>query len=390
MAHSPPQAETPSEGSNLVEAVTATSHLIAKHAAEGRAQRQVSTEVIEALKDCDYMRAVLPKQWGGLETHPNEFFKASVKIAEQDMSTAWIAGIIAVHAYQLALMESEAAADVYSEGPNTLISSSYNPVGGRVQTCDGGFMLSGRWGWSSGSAHCTWVLLGAIVPGEGYRTFLVPRSDYEIEDTWFVYGLQGTGSNDIVIDSPVFVPDHRTHKQMDGFNCLHQQENPLYSIPWAQMFIRVVTTPAIGAAKHAVDLFCGKAASSSTDPTKLQGDPDITRRVAESLNDIDEVETIMYRNFDQMVELVTSGQSIPMIDRVRYRYQASLVIDRMGAAVDRLFEVAGGRSVFNGAEIQDIWRDIHIARAHVANNPTSFARNFGGMALGAESSDVFV
>ncbi len=373
-----------------MEAVTRAADLIAKHAAEGRAQRQVSAEVVEALKDCGYMRALLPKQWGGLETHPNEFFKASVKIAEEDMSTAWIAGIIAVHAYQLALMESEAAADVYSEGPNTLISSSYNPVGGRVQTCDGGFMLSGRWGWSSGSAHCAWVLLGAIVPGEGYRTFLVPRSDYEIEDTWFVYGLQGTGSNDIVIDSPVFVPDHRTHKQMDGFNCLHQQENPLYSIPWAQMFIRVVTTPAIGAAIHAVNLFCGKAASSSTDPTKLQGDPDTTRRVAESLNDIDEVETIMYRNFDEMVDLVTTGRSIPMIDRVRYRYQASLVIDRMGAAVDRLFEVAGGRSVFNGAEIQDIWRDIHIARAHVANNPTSFARNFGGMSLGAESSDVFV
>lgn len=390
MAQAPSQTDGLPQVSNLVEAVTATSDLIAKHSAEGREARQVSTEVVEALKRCGYMRSVLPKKWGGLEVHPNDFFKASVKIAEQDMSTAWIAGIIAVHAYQLAIMSEQAAADVYSEGANTLISSSYNPVGGRVQVCEGGFMLSGRWGWSSGSAHCTWVLLGAIVPGEGYRTFLVPRCDYEIEDTWFVYGLQGTGSNDIVIDTPVFVPDHRTHKQMDGFNCLHQQENRLYSIPWAQMFIRVVTTPAIGAAKHAVDLFCGKAASSSTDPTKLRDDPDITRRVAQSLNDIDEVETIMYRNFDRMVELVMSGQDIPMIDRVRYRYQASLVIDRMGAAVDRLFEVAGGRSVFNGAEIQDIWRDIHIARAHVANNPTSFARNFGGMSLGAESADVFV
>lgn len=390
MAQAPLEADELPQVLNLVETVTATSDVIAQHAAEGRAQRQLSAEVVEALKDCGYMRSVLPKRWGGLEVHPNEFFKASVKIAEQDMSTAWVAGIIAVHAYQLALMDEQAASDVYSHGPNTLISSSYNPVGGKAQVCDGGFMLSGRWGWSSGSAHCTWVLLGAIVPGEGYRTFLVPRSDYEIEDTWFVYGLQGTGSNDIVIDSPVFVPDHRTHKQMDGFHCLHQQENPLYSIPWAQMFIRVVTTPAIGAAKQAVDLFCGKAASSSTDPTKLQGDPDITQRVAESLNDIDEVESIMYRNFDHMVAAVTSGDEIPMIDRVRYRYQASLVIDRMGAAVDRLFEVAGGRSVFNGAEIQDIWRDIHIARAHVANNPTSFARNFGGMALGAEGSDVFV
>ena len=390
MAEAPARATVHPSSSNLVEEVAARSGLIAERAAEGRARRQVSDAVVQALKDAGFMRAVLPKRWGGLEATPQEFFAALLKVAEQDMSSAWIAGIIAVHAYQLALMDDQAQADVYADDPDTLISSSYNPVGGRAEACDGGFRLSGRWGWSSGSAHCAWVLLGAIVPGDGYRTFLVPRPDYEIEDTWFVYGLQATGSNDIVIDEPVFVPGHRTHRQMDGFNCVHGQANPMYSIPWAQVFIRVVSTPAIGAARHAVDLFVTNAAASSTDPTKLQGDPDITRRVAEGINDIDEVETIMFRNFDRMMELVNAGQAIPMIDRVRYRYQASLVIDRMGAVVDRLFEVAGGRSVFDGAGIQDIWRDIHIARAHVANNPTPFARNLGGMALGAENGDVFV
>ncbi len=390
MANASVAVEAQTGAWNLVERVAARTGLIAEHAAEGRARRQVCEPVIETLKESGFMRAVLPKRWGGLEASPQEFFRANIQIAEQDMSTAWVAGVVAVHAYQLALMDERAQADVYAGDPNTLISSSYNPVGGKVQLADGGFLLSGRWGWSSGSAHCSWVLLGAIVPGEGYRTFLVPRSDYEIEDTWFVYGLQATGSNDIVIDRPVFVPGHRTHRQMDGFNCLHHQENPLYSIPWAQMFVRVVSTPAIGAARHAADLFVGQAASSSTDPTKLQGDPDITRRVAQTLNDIDEVETILFRNFDRMVERVAAGQAVPMDDRVRYRYQASLVIDRMGAAVDRLFEVAGGRSVFDGAEIQNIWRDIHIARAHVANNPTSFARNLGGMALGAENGDLFV
>ena len=378
------------EVSRLVQAVSECAGLIEARSSDGRTARQVPGDVIEALKQTGYMRALLPAQWGGLEVSPNEFFAASLKIAEHDMSTAWIAGIIAVHAYQLAIMDAQAQSDVYADDPNTLISSSYNPVGGKVTSAEGGLMLSGRWGWSSGSAHCTWVLLGAIVPGEGYRTFLVPRSQYEIEDTWHVYGLQATGSNDIVIEQPVFVPHHRTHKQMDGFNCLHEQKNPLYSIPWAQMFIRVVSTPAIGAAKHAVNLFVGKAENSSTDPTKLRADPDITRRVAATLNDIDEVETIMHRNFDRMVALVTTGQEIPMIDRIRYRYQASLVIDRMSAAVDRLFEVAGGRSVFNGAGIQEIWRDIHIARAHVANNPTSFARNFGTVALGGENGDSFV
>ena len=217
--------------------------LIAELASEGRADRQVKREAIDAIIESGFMRALLPKPWGGLEATPQDFFRTHLRIAEQDMSTAWVAGIIAVHAFQLAIMNRQALDEVYAEGPNTLISSSYNPVGAKVEAADGGFMLSGRWGWSSGSEHCTWVLLGGIVPGEDYRTFLVPRTDYRIEDTWFAYGLQATGSNDIVIEQPVFVPEHRTHKRMDGFNCVHSQDNPMYGIPWAQMFVRVVSTP---------------------------------------------------------------------------------------------------------------------------------------------------
>ena len=355
-----------------------------------RLDRQITVEAMDLIKASGFMRALLPKRWGGLEATPQEFFAAQIAIAEQDMSTAWVAGVVAVHAYQLALMSEQAQDDVYSAGPNTLISSSYNPAGARVEACDGGFMLHGSWGWSSGSEHCSWVLLGAVIPGEGYRTFLLPGMDYEIEDTWFVYGLQATGSNDIVIEQPVFVPDHRTHKQMDGFNCIHNQPNPMYNIPWAQIFTRVVSTSAIGALKHAVALFTDNAGTSSTDPSKLMGDPDITRRVAETINDIDEVETILFRNFDCMMAAVLNGNEIAMIDRVRYRYQASLVIDKLAVAVDRLFDVAGGRNAFDGAPIQNIWRDLHIARSHVANNPTSFARNLGGMSLGAENADVFI
>ena len=357
---------------------------------QARLDRQVTVEAMDLIKASGFMRALLPKRWGGLEATPQEFFAAQIAIAEQDMSTAWVAGVVAVHAYQIALMSEQAQEDVYSADPNTLISSSYNPVGARVEPCDGGFMLHGRWGWSSGSEHCSWVLLGGIIPGEGYRTFLLPRTDYEIEDTWFVLGLQASGSNDIVIEQPVFVPDHRTHKQMDGFNCTHNQPNPMYNIPWAQIFTRVVSTSAIGALKHALALFTGNAGTSSTDPSKLMGDPDITRRVAETINDIDEVETILFRNFDDMMGTVLNGDEIPMIDRVRYRYQASLVIDKLGAAVDRLSDVAGGRNVFDDAPIQNIWRDVHVSRSHVANNPTSFARNLGDMSLGAENADVFI
>lgn len=357
---------------------------------EGRKQRQVLAESVEDLKKSGFMRSLVPSKWGGLEVPVQEFFRAQIKISEADMGTGWIAGVIAVHAFQIALMDEQAQRDVYGDDPDTCVSSSYNPVGGKTEQVDGGVKLSGRWGWSSGSEHCSWVLLGAIIAGEGYRTFLVPRSDYEIEDTWYAMGLQSSGSNDIVIDTPVFVPDYRTHKQMDGFNCLNDQENPMYSMPWAQAFARCVSTPAIGAAKHALQLFIDNASTSSSDPTRLIGDPDILRRVAEVEYLIDEVETLLFRNFDAMTALLEAGEEIPLIDRVRYRYQAGVVITKMMQAVDMLFETAGGRSVFLGSEIQNIWHDIHIARAHVANSPVAFARNLGNMMLGGENQDVFI
>jgi len=357
---------------------------------EGRQQRRIPKENIEELKKSGFIRSMVPKQWGGLEVTPQEFFDTQIKIAEKDMSTAWVGGIIAIHAFQLALMDEEAQRDVYGDDPDACISSSYNPVGGKTEVVEGGINLSGRWGWSSGCDHCDWVLLGAIVAGEGYRTFLVPRSDYEIEDTWHSMGLHATGSNDIVIDTPVFVPDYRTHKQMDGFNCMNEQENPMYSMPWAQTFVRVVSTPAIGAARHALKLFVENASTSSTDPTKLVGDPDVLRRVVEAENLIDQAETMMHRNFDRMMDLINAGEEVPLIDRVRYRYQASTVINDMMEAVDLLFDAAGGRSVFQGSEIQNIWHDIHIARAHVANNPVGFARNWGNMMLGGENQDFFI
>ncbi len=212
----------------------------------GREARRLDPRSIAALKASGFIRSLLPRAEGGLEVTPQEFFAAQMAIAEQDMATAWAGGIIAVHAYQLALMSQKARDTVYAEGPDVCISSSYNPVGARCEAVEGGVMLSGRWGWSSGTDHCTWCLLGGVIPGEGYRTFLVPKRDYVVEDTWYAMGLEGTGSNDIVIETPVFVPDHMTHRQMDGFNCVNEQPNPMYSIPWAQFFIRVVSTPAIG------------------------------------------------------------------------------------------------------------------------------------------------
>ena len=306
--------------------------LIASKSADQREARKMSKEVVDALKECGFFTMLLPKQWGGLERKPQEFFAEQVRIAEADMSTAWAGGIIAVHAFQLALMSEEAQREVYEADPNTLISSSYNPVGARAEMCEGGFMLHGRWGWSSGSDHCTWALLGGVIPGDGYRTFLVPRNQYDIEDTWDVMGLQGTGSNDVVISDPIFVPDHRTHKQMDGFNCVNDQDNPMYDLSWAQTFVRVVNSAAIGALKKAVKVFVeSKQGNSTTDMTKFAGDVETQERLAKVLNTIGELEAVMYHNFDKME---AASWKPTLEDRIMYRYQASIVIDKAIEAIE--------------------------------------------------------
>jgi 3-hydroxy-9,10-secoandrosta-1,3,5(10)-triene-9,17-dione monooxygenase len=391
--NAPPRESAQSdELAQLHERVEAMVPLLEERADRTRAERRVPDETFAELREAGFFRLFQPRRYGGLEADPRDFFRAQARLAEGCMSSAWAAGIVSVHAFQLALFDDRAQQEVWS-GANDLISSSYAPMG-RVTVVDGGFRLSGRWGWSSGSAHCDWVFLGAMVPDDGYRTFLLPRRDYRIEDTWHAMGLQGTGSNDIVVED-AFVPEYRTHRQMDGFLLQNPggrvNTGPLYRIPWGQLFCRTVSNPAIGAARAALRLFVhGTQHRASNDPTKLAGDTHTHAVIAHAELGIAEMETLLSRALGAMVEQVNAGREIPLADRVRYRYEASLIVDKSVRVVGELFANAGGRSVFLGSPIQQRFLDVNTARAHVANNPVSFERNLGAVQLGMENRDVFV
>jgi 3-hydroxy-9,10-secoandrosta-1,3,5(10)-triene-9,17-dione monooxygenase len=387
------QLQEQSPAQTMMDQIIAMQPRLRERAGETRTDRKVAQATVDELQDMGFFLSLQPKQYGGLELTPQEFFATQMAIAEGCMSSAWACGIIAVHSFQIALMDDRAQQDVWGKDVNTRVSSSYAPMG-KVEPVEGGFKFSGRWGWSSGCDHCSWVLLGGIIAGEGYRTFLIPKEDYTIEDTWQSMGLQGTGSNDIIVND-VFVPDYRTHKQMDGFLIQNPGKavnpQPLFQLPWAQIFARTVSTPAIGACKEALRLYKqGALNKQSNDPTKLAGDTATQERIARAQHEIDGMEALLFRNFDRMMDLVNAGEEVPLDDRIHYRYQASLVIEKSIEIVDLLFEVAGGGSVFLGSEIQQRFLDIHTARAHVANNPVSFARNLGAVALGTENKDMFV
>ena len=100
--------------------------------------------------------------------------------------------------------------------------------------------------------------------------------------------------------------------------------------------------------------------------------------------------TVLFKNYDVMIDQAGIQGGIPMLERVKFRYDASLVIEKCLEVVDNLFSNAGGGAVFAGSEIQKVFLDVHTARAHVANNPVSFSRNYGAMQLGVENTDFFV
>jgi len=383
----------------LIAAARAMAPTLRERAARCREERRVPDETVAEFQAAGFFKILQPEQWGGYAMDPQVFYAVGLEVARSCPSSAWILGVIAVHNWQLAVFDDRAAQDVWADDPSVLISSSYAPVG-KVKVVDGGFRLSGRWSFSSGSQHCKWVFLGAVVPTPeapfdmaNYRTFLVPISDYEIVDNWDVVGLQGTGSHDIVVDD-VFVPEHRTHKSMDGFLCDNPgnavNSAPLYHMPFMQVFVRAVCTATLGACEGALESFIEVAKTRQAGPVKMKNDPFARQLAAQVKASIEEMKLTMIRNFDAMMECCRSGEPIPVEDRVRYRYDSSIVADRCLELSSRMLKAAGSGGIRLDSELLAYHLDILASQAHIANHSTPFAVNMGGVLFGEENVDFAV
>jgi len=364
-----------------------------------RAEQRVPDETVAEFQAAGFFKILQPEQWGGYAMDPQVFYAVGLEVARFCPSSAWILGVIAVHNWQLAVFDDRAAQDVWAEDPTVLISSSYAPVG-KVKVVDGGFRLSGRWSFSSGSQHCKWAFLGAVVPTPeapfdmaNYRTFLLPISDYRIVDNWDVVGLQGTGSHDIVVDD-VFVPEYRTHKSMDGFLCNNPgnavNSAPLYHMPFMQVFVRAVCTATLGACEGALDAFIEVAKTRQAGPVKMKNDLFARQLAAEVKTSVEEMKLTMIRNFDAMMDCCRAGVPIPIEDRVRYRYDSAVVADRCLALSSRMLKAAGSSGIRLDSELLAYHLDILASQAHVANHSTPFAINMGGIMFGEENVDYAV
>lgn len=363
-----------------------------ERADEAERLRQVPEQSVKELEETGFFRMLQPARFDGLESDPVDFFTAVKMIASADGSTGWISSVLGVHPWQVALFADEAQQAVWGEDTSVRLSSSYAPTGKAVQT-DGGYRLSGKWSFSSGSAHASWVLLGGLVFNEDgnvvdFKTFMVPREKYEILDVWNVVGLRGTGSNDILVEE-TFIPEAFTLSMSDTGRCYgpgqEQNTSDLYKLPFHSLFTSTITTPIVGMAKGAyaehVEMQQQRVRAAYLGE-KASSDPFAAVRIARAGSEIDAAWALLMSNIREEQACVERGEKIPLELRLKVRRDQVLGTQRAIDAIDDLFEASGGRALAEGTYLQRAWRDAHAGRVHAANDPERALKMYGDLEFG--------
>jgi len=366
--------------------------VLRERAAKTEALRRLPDETIADLHRTGLFRMVQPRRYGGSELPPNAFVELGAIIGSGCGSTAWVLNNLASHHWMLGYWPQETQDEVWGPSPETLIGSAFIFPGGRARKVEGGYRLSGRWPFSSGVDPSQWNMIAGVVPDERtgaseYRVFLLPASDYSTVDTWYVSGLAGTGSKDVVV-SDAFVPEHRTVSTEIGKGGANPgsalNPSPIFRLPWFALFGFVIAGPALGIAKGALEQYvAGTRTKLGTYTGRSLADfSTLQVHVAEAGALIDAAEAMMLRDCAEAMRYAEADQVPPMEDKVRWRRDAAYGARLCGEAVDIIFTAAGGGAIYESNPLQRAWRDIHAANGHYAVNWDANAISYGRVALG--------
>jgi len=384
----------------ILESVRPLLPAIAERTASAEEKRRIPDETVTELADAGVFRMLQPSRYGGGECDPVEFYEVVRAVSTACGSTGWVVAVLGVHPWQLGLFADRAQQEVWGSGPDTLLCSSYAPVG-RLNPVEGGYELSGHWSFSSGCDHASWALLGALrVDDTGkpvdFLTVLVPRQDYRIDDVWDAVGLAGTGSNDIVVER-AFVPDHRVMRNYDQAQLRGpgQQVNSgsLYRMPFGAVFTSTVAAPVIGMVAGCLEGYLAAMRDRvrlSLGGGRFAEDQFAQVTVARAASEIDAAVLQTDRNIAELYRCATSGETMPMELRLRARRDQVRATERAVEAIDLLFKTAGGNSLQHGNAIERVWRDAHAGSVHVANDADRALAMYGKGTFGLRVEDTLV
>jgi 3-hydroxy-9,10-secoandrosta-1,3,5(10)-triene-9,17-dione monooxygenase len=350
--------------------------------------RRLPDDTLREFHDAKLFRIHQPRRVGGAELEFAAVVTYGALFASVCASTAWNWVNFAAHHMMLGMFPPQAQDEIWGRSRDALIASSFVFPAGKARKVQDGYMLSGRWPFSSGVDPSEWNMLAGLarlddnLPPE-QRIFLLPRAQYKVIDTWFAGGLRGTGSKDVEL-AEVFVPEHMTLAvaETKGGPTPGSAVNPgmLFQLPVFALFPYMLSGVALGIAEGLIENY--KPASG-----KMTG-----ARVAEiQSTQIRLAEATAYARISRLVQLSNcreAEEKLPDLKtKARYRLEGAYAVDWAVRAVDVMFGLYGAAGLYESGPVARAFRDAHAVKQHFSFNTDIAGTTYGRVALGLASDN---
>ena len=331
-----------------------------------------------------------PKRFGGMELPFVAVVDIVAELARGCPSTAWNVGNLGCHHWILGYYEPETQHELWDENPDVLIASSIALAAGRGRKTKEGFVVSGRWPFSSGVDNSAWNMLAVTIYEDekavDWRLCLVPKSDYKIIDTWYAMGMIGTGSKDIEVHE-VFVPERRA---LALTRCRGGGEHPGAALNTGPLFRLPIVAPAghplsatalgtaEGAFEHVRDVFAKRVGTYTG--AKVSDFQAVQVKLARARCLIDSARHLMRES-----ALVFQGN--PLLDietKLRLRSQNAFAVAQAREAVETLWSFYGANAIYTRDPLQRYLRDVQAASQHFSFNFDIAGSAYGTVAMGGK------
>ncbi|HMK80156.1 MAG TPA: acyl-CoA dehydrogenase family protein [Xanthobacteraceae bacterium] len=359
--------------------------------------RMLIRENEQLLHEIGLFRFHQPKRFGGMELDFVAIFDIPAEIARGCPSTAWNVGNLATHHWMLGYWEPETQHEVWDANPDALIASSIALAAGRARKVDGGFVVNGRWPFSSGVDNAEWNMLAVTVydgdKAVDWRLCLVPKTDYEIIDTWHAMGMSGTGSKDIAVKE-LFVPDRRAlalQLTRGGYDHPGAALNrgALFGIPIIGAAGIPLSPASIGAAEGAYEHFVAamQRRMGTYTGAKVADFQAVQVKVARARALIDSARALSRNASIALQEMSARGEVPDLATKLRFRAQSAFAVNQAREAVETLWSCYGAQGIYTRDPLQRYLRDVIAMNQHFSFNFDIAGAAFGLHALGGVYSN---
>lgn len=351
--------------------------------------RRVPDATIAELHERNLLRLLQPVRFGGEGASYDSFMAVTEELAMECPSTGWVYAVLGEHAWVLAGYPEQAQIDVWGADPRATVSSSFAPRA-TATVVDGGVRITGKWSFSSGCDHATWVMVGAFVPnGDGSPStvyLLIPKSELTVIDDWHVLGLSGTGSKSLVIEDR-FVPSHRILSEADAMTgrVPGAEVHPDYALvhaPRGAFAVLSLAPVMLGLAQTALDKVVAMVATRVSRGVKVAELESTQLAIAEASAMIDLARQFIGATCQDGLQRLEQG-SFTTLGLLAGRRNAAYATRMLRQAVITLCDHVGGAWVYDTEPLQDVLRDVLTASSHRLSHWDSAGAAYGKALLEA-------